>query len=427
MPPRVLYISYFYPPLGGPAVLRNLKTVKYLSRAGFEIDVITPRDLEYLYRDDSLQGQQSERKLYRTKSADPMALLKRLRPSGKGDASKLYMNTPERAKLLMRRLWPIDNKIGWLPFLIQTGRQALRENHYDLIYISLGPFSSGLGAYRLSVESGLPLVLDMRDYWTLLGDYELQGFAWQRRLSSYWEARLYRHASLIVTATDGIGTDICKAFGEELKPKCLTIYNGWDEEDFEGLEAVRPGSGFELAYFGNIYARRSLSKFYQALGSLREEGRLPEGTHVQLYGNFFKETKDEAQNSGVSDLVEFIPQLSHRDALRAMLNSHVLLLTLNSSGPTGTLSSKIFEYLRSGRPILAMVPAQKEAAALLQRCAQPYICAMESSASIRAALLSLIGDYDPRRVYSTPPELERGAQISKLAEALMGVEKVERV
>ena len=430
MPKRVLYISYFYPPLGGPAVLRNLKTVKYLSRTGFEIDVITPSDLEYLYRDDTLASQQSERQLFRTPSADPMALLRRLRlfvdqqrssfaaPLAHKAVSNLYMETPEKAKLLIRRLWPIDNKIGWLPYLMRTGRKALRENDYDLIYISLGPFSSGLGAYWLSKQSGLPLVLDMRDYWNLLGDYELQGFAWQRKLSRDWEKKLYHHASLIVTATRGIKEDICEAFGSELRDKCLTVYNGWDEEDFTGLEDSHPGDGFELAYFGNIYARRSLGKFYAALSSLREEEILPTGTRVKLYGNFFRETMEEAQRSGVSDLVEFIPQQGHRDAIQAMLRSHVLLLTLNSSGPRGTLSSKIFEYIRSGRPILAMVPAQKEAAAMLKDCGQPYICAMESEASIRLALQRLIAEYDAEKRYPAPPELERAVQIGKLAATL---------
>jgi hypothetical protein len=60
MSKRILYISYFYPPLGGPAVLRNLKTVKYLSKHGFSVDVITPSDREYLCRDESLQVQQYE-------------------------------------------------------------------------------------------------------------------------------------------------------------------------------------------------------------------------------------------------------------------------------------------------------------------------------------------------------------------------------
>lgn len=421
MPKRILYISYFYPPLGGPAVLRNLKTVKYLSRMGFEIDVITPADLEYLYRDETLESQQSERQLFRTHSADPMALLKKLRPASSKPASDLYMETPERIKLLLRRLWPIDNKIGWLPFLIQTGRKALREYEYDLIYISLGPFSSGLGAYWLSVESGLPLVLDMRDYWTLLGDYELQGFGWQRRLSRHWEEKLYRHARLIVTATRGIGEDICDAFGAELRDKCVTVYNGWDEEDFEGLEGVKPGSGFELAYFGNIYARRSLSRFYEALESLRKEGVLPSDARVKLYGNFYRETKGEALRSGVSGMVEFVPQLGHREAVKAMKRSQVLLLTLNSSGPRGTLSSKIFEYLRAGRPILAMVPSQKEAAELLRECGQTYICAMESADSIRHTLERLIREYDSEKSYAVPAEYERGAQTAKLAAALEGI------
>lgn len=398
--------------------MRNLKTVKYLSRMGFELDLITPADLEYLYRDQSLLKQSCHTRLYRTDSADPMAMLKKLRPASDQNTSKLYLNTPERVKLAFRRLWPIDNKIGWVPYLIKTGRKALQENKYDTIYISLGPFSAGLGAYRLSVESGLPLILDMRDYWTLLGDYELQGFAWQRKLSRHWEAKLYRHAKMIVTATEGIGEDICAAFGDELKSKCITIYNGWDEEDFEGQEIARPGAGFELAYFGNIYARRSLAKFYAALSDLRDEGKLPPGTGVKLYGNFFKETVDEAKSSGINNLVEFIPQLDHGEAILAMQKSHALVLALNSSGPKGTLSSKIFEYLRSGRPVLAMVPAKKEAAALLAKCGQPYICAMESQASIRNCLNQLFEEYDPERSFSVPAELERGKQVQMLGERI---------
>ena len=415
---RILYIAYFYPPLGGPAVLRNLKTIKYLSRMNCVIDVIAPADIEYLYRDESLTRQQRERQLMRTASADPMALLKKMRASSKDQASDLYMNTPENIKLAMRRLWPIDNKIGWLPFLKKTGRKAIKENDYDLIYISLGPFSAGIGAYQLSKESGLPLVLDIRDYWTLLGDYELQGFAWQRNLSRHWENKLYHHASLIVTATQGIADDICEVFGVELYDKCHTMYNGWDESDFKDLEDIRPGEGFELAYFGNIYARRTLSKFYAAVQELHDEGSLPPQTKIKLYGNFFKETVMEAQNSGIAEMVEFIPQLSHKDALQAMLGSHVLLLTLNSSGPQGTLSSKVFEYLRCGRPILAMVPAYKEAEALLRQSHQPYICGMESSSSIRNTLRRLIREYDPQRVYPIPVNYERKAQVQSLAKLL---------
>ncbi len=71
---HILYISYFYPPLGGPASLRNVKVVKYLAKEGISCDVITVSDIEYIQRDYSLLSECSEQRLIRTDSLDPMAL-----------------------------------------------------------------------------------------------------------------------------------------------------------------------------------------------------------------------------------------------------------------------------------------------------------------------------------------------------------------
>ncbi|MDP3114390.1 MAG: glycosyltransferase [Candidatus Cloacimonadaceae bacterium] len=417
---RILYISYFYPPLGGPAVLRNVKTVKHLSRMGFEVDVITTKDIEYLYRDASLLAQCEERKLIRTESFDPMAIFRKLGGKDGKHTTKIYMDTPERLKLLIRRIYPIDNKIAWLPFLCKAGRKALREEHYDLIYISLGPFSSALGAYFLSKGSGIPFVVDLRDYWNLLSDYELQGSALHRRFARYWEAKIYQSAALIVSATKGIGEDIANAFGNDLSAKTITVYNGWDEEDFAGLSPAERNKGeYVLAYFGNIYARRSLKSFYAAVGELRFEGSLPKHTRVKLYGNFFIETLREIEQSGIADIVETVSQLPHREALSEMLSADALLLTINSSSPTGTLTSKVFEYLRCQKPILAMVPAHKEAAALLRENGNDYICAMESTSSIKGALARLIGNREQPMRFGITNHLERKKQIRLLADKLL--------
>lgn len=413
---RVLYISYFYPPLGGPAVLRNVKTVKYLAENDISCDVITVRDIEYLYRDKSLLAECREDKLIRTDSWDPMALLKKSQTATAKGSSRLYLNTPEKIKLLVRRMYPIDNKIGWVPHLVKAGRKALAEKDYDLIYVSLGPFSSALGAYKLSKESGIPLAIDLRDYWNLLSDYELQGSILHRKFSRHWEKKVYRHAKLIVTATRGIGEDAASAYGSDLAAKMITIYNGWDEADFADLPAPPKSTGYTLAYFGNIYARRSFQHLYRAVRRLKEENALPENTRVRLYGNFFKETLDEIAGSGIAGMIETIPQLTHRGALREMLASDALLLAINSSSPRGTLTSKIFEYLRAQKPILAMVPAQNEAAALLRKCGQENLCAMESAESIYQCLKNLINK--GHKDYSIPWELERKNQVGLLAEKL---------
>ncbi|HNT52058.1 MAG TPA: glycosyltransferase [Candidatus Syntrophosphaera sp.] len=413
---RVLYISYFYPPLGGPAVLRNVKTVKYLAESGIACDVITTREPEYLYRDSSLLAECREEKLMRTASLDPMSLLKKTGLSRDRGASRFYLQTPERLKLAIRRLHPIDDKIGWVPFLIKAGRSALAARRYDLIYISLGPFSSALGAYRLAEANQLPLAVDLRDYWNLLSDYDLQGTRWQRRFSLHWERKIYRRAGLIVTATRGIGDDIACAFGSNLADKILTAYNGWDEADFTDLPAAEKQPGFTLAYFGNLYARRHLRAFYAAVKTLRVAGSLPKDTRILLYGNFFREAQQDVAHSGISDLIQIVPQLDHWLALSQMLAADVLLLAINSSSPRGTLSSKIFEYLRAQKPILAMVPAQNEAAGLLRACNQDLICAMESPDSILHCLKRVLNE--PLRQYHVPWELERQAQIRKLAQTL---------
>ncbi|PKN74388.1 MAG: hypothetical protein CVU49_08110 [Candidatus Cloacimonetes bacterium HGW-Cloacimonetes-2] len=412
---RILYISYFYPPLGGPAVLRNHSIVKYLARSGWEIDLITVKDPEYYYYDSSLDAELPGVNVHRVASADPMSLLRRIR--GKKKQSGIYLNTPEKYKLAIRRLFPIDDKIGWLPYLIRKGKELLNSQSYDLIYVSCGPFSSGIGASRLSEKYGIPLVYDARDYWNLLSDYDLQGTIIHRKLSLYWEKRILRRSKLFVSATEGIRSDSIKAFGGDLANKSLTIYNGWDEEEFEGLE---PGDteGFELAYFGNIYARRSFKHFYLAVKRLKGEGKLPPDVSIKLYGNFNREAQDEIRESGIEELIEIVPALAHREALKRMLGAGALMLLINSSSPWGTLTSKLFEYLRCRKPILAMVPIDNEAAVLLRECGHDYIAPMESVESIYQQLKRLFDERGVHRAYLVPTDLSREEQIERLDERL---------
>ncbi|PKN80016.1 MAG: hypothetical protein CVU48_03715 [Candidatus Cloacimonetes bacterium HGW-Cloacimonetes-1] len=413
----ILYISYFYPPLGGPATFRNTKAVKYLSSLGANIDVITVREIEYLLEDNSLLSECRERELIRTASLDPMAITKKLSQSGAINSRSLYLGTSERMKRLIRGMIPVDDKIAWVPFVIAAGITACQARSYDLIYVSCGPFSSAIAASYLASRFHLPLVVDYRDYWTLLSDYNQGITKLHRGISSYWERRILRQSALLVTATSGIGRDLCAAFGEGLEDRQMTVYNGWDEEDFQNLPtSSAKNCGFEIAYYGAIYARRSMKNLYAALLSLRQQELLPPDTKLRLYGNYFVETYADIEASGISDLIEVVPQLQHREALAQMMQADVLVLNINSSSPYGTLTSKIFEYIRSQRPILAMVPAAKEAAELLRSCGHDYICAMESASTIEAALSRCLEDLkspNPRS-YQIPPEYERSQQLTQL-------------
>lgn len=422
---KILYISYFYPPLGGPAALRNLKTIYYLSAAGAEIHLITVKDIQYTYYDDSLLKSSRSQSITRTPSLDPMALLKRLSGKKPEHSQAIYTRSPEKLKLLIRRLFPIDDKIGWLPGLFRSAHKLLSEQQFDLIYVSCGPFSSALAAYTLANKYALPLVVDYRDYWTLLIDYDLMGSRLSRAFSSHWERRLLKRANLIVSATQGIADDLAAHFDPQIKDKSFVLYNGYDEADFAGLPGAQPDADyFTLAYFGNIYARRSLKSLYQAIFELEREHCTPRNLRIRLYGNFNTEVYQEAGRSGIREKIEFLPQIPHRDALLQMQKADALILIINSSSPTGTLTSKIFEYLRLGRKILALVPQHGEAAELLRACGNDYICPMESVSAIKACLSRLFSLPESPLAPALPEALkqyERSRQVSELFSVMLAI------
>ena len=420
---KILYISYFYPPLGGPAALRNLKTVKYLQQCGAEIHLVTVDDIEYAYYDDSLLALQTEASITRTPSLDPMALLKKALKGNRARSQAIYKQSPERLKLLIRRLYPIDENIGWLPYLIKAGRKIIKEQNPDLIFVSCGPFSSALAAYRLSKESGLPLVVDYRDYWTLLSDYDLMGSRLKRAYSVAWEKRILKHASLVVCATKGIAEDLDRHFPFGIKERSFVLYNGHDEADFGDLVESAPSSDeFSLCYFGNVYARRSLKYLYQAVLELEREVLTPANLKIKLYGSFNREVYEEIEHSGIGEMISVLPMLSHHDALQEMQKADALILLINSSSPKGTLTSKVFEYIRIGRPILALVPHHGEAADLLRHCGHNYICPMESVSAIKACLSELFLPRSAKlKISAVLQDYERSAQVAALHRRLQDI------
>lgn len=417
---NILYISYFYPPLGGPASLRNLKSVRYLTECGAKITLLTVGEIQYLYEDDSLAESSLARRIIRVFSWDPMSLLRKFSIGKKTGSQAIYARSPERLKLIVRRLFLMDDKELWIPNLYLSARRELEKQDYDIIYVSCGPFSSALPALWLSRIYGTKLVIDYRDYWSLLSDYDLVGNALKRRIIRHIEGKLVRSADFIVSATAGILEELKAHFDPGLDARSYLLYNGHDEADFHRLPTATPDEEyFTLSYFGALYARRSLKHLYRAISQIEHTATQKKPIRIRLYGSFNPEATEEIEQSGIADRIEIIPPKSHKDALFEMQKADALILIINSSSPRGTLTSKVFEYLRLGVPILALVPQHKEAAELLKECGASYIAAMESASSIEICIREMMKDGAKRQ--EPHPNLhryERRAQVAGLYQKL---------
>ena len=413
---KILYISYFYPPLGGPASLRNLKSVKYLTECGAKITLLTVGQIQYSYEDESLVQSSLAERIIRVPSWDPMSLLRRFSKSDGSSSEAIYKKSPERLKLFVRRLFLIDDKELWLPNLFAKAYRELKSEDYDMIYVSCGPFSSALAGWILGRKFGKKLVIDYRDYWTLLSDYDLMGSALKRKLNRFIERKILRSASYVVSATEGILDELKSEFDPDLASRSYVLYNGHDEEDYCGLPSASPDKDyFTLSYFGALYARRSLKSLYQAIAKLDEENVSKKPIRIRLYGSYNLEAMREIEESRIVDKIEIIPPKSHAEALFEMQKSDALILIINSSSPKGTLTSKVFEYLRLGMPILALVPKNNEAAKLLEECGAKYIAAMESARSIEGILRVMLKDNPRRQKHSLHlVKYERRRQVGEL-------------
>ncbi|NQT65324.1 MAG: glycosyltransferase [FCB group bacterium] len=383
---RLLLIAYFYPPLGGPGVQRPAKLVKYLKQFDVSTDVITVKDIVFHSSDMKLLKEDKAQIIIRTSSFDPMSILKKISKSKINKA--IYFKTPEKYKIVIRNIFPIDDKIGWLPFILRAGKKLFKINKYDAVMATMGPYTSGIAAYKLAKKNNSTLIIDYRDHWTL--NPYITFFSKIHKIHSRnWENKILHFASVVTVVSKTMGDDLIREFGEELRHKIKVIYNGWDADDFSNF-VIWKNEKFVIKYIGNFYGHRTLKYFIEALELLQSRDQLSDDLLIEFTGNYFTETIEYIANSKVAHLIKVNSQIEHKEAIKSLMNCDALLLFIASHKGNGVLTGKLFEYLRSGKEILAMVPSEGEAAEILRQNKHNLICNMEDVEMIARNFLKLI-------------------------------------
>jgi len=383
---RLLLIAYFYPPLGGPGVQRPAKLVKYLSKLDVSTDVITVKDIVFHSTDNNLLREDKAHKIIRTSSFDPMSILKKVSKPKTNKA--VYFKTPEKYKKIIRNIFPIDDKIGWLPFVMISGKTLCKRNKYDAVMATMGPYTSGIAAYKLAKKNKLPLIIDYRDHWTL-NPYITFFSKFHKIHSVKWENKILQFASVITVVSKTMKNDLIREFGEELRNKIKVIYNGWDADDFSNL-TINKNQKLIIKYIGNFYGNRTPKFFIEAIELLHSHNQLPDDILIEFTGNYYAETLNNIVNSKVAHLIKINSQIEHKEAIKSLMDCDALLLFIASHKGNGVLTGKLFEYLRSGKEILAMVPTEGEAAEILRQNKHDLFCEMEDVEMIATNFLKLI-------------------------------------
>lgn len=380
---RVLLVSYFFPPLGGSAVFRVAKTAKYLSDDGWQVRVLTVKEIDYLaYDNDLINDVPPTVEVLRAGSVDPSRIsrlmrlgLNRLRPRGsEGDRSRtgaagIYNLIPGALRSRLGMWMFPDERAGWIPFAVAAALRSHRRAPFNVILSTSPPISAHIVALIVSRLTRAPWVSDFRDAWTGSPFYRPLG-DWQRRFALGLERRIVLNSARVVVTTRSIGDMLLQQHPEMDPEKLVVIPNGFDAADLEHLDQVRAGwdGRLVITHAGSLYAARSGELFLKGLARLlAAEPGLRQGILIRFIGNVDAATVSAIDDLGLRDVVEVRGYRPHRECLGDMVGSDVLLLLTSEQGEGSShVPAKLYEYMALGRPVLALAK-EGEVAALVRQ------------------------------------------------------------
>ncbi len=358
------------PPAGGPAVQRILQFLEFLGEEGWTPEVLTVRDGVYPNRDPSLRDRiPPEVRIHRTSAFDPYSVYQALTGKSEGDLPTGSMEDGESswkeafAKWVRANVFLPDARVGWWPFAVYRGHQLLRSGRFDALITSGAPHSVHLIGNTLHAWTNVPWVADLHDPWTDISYYDdLPHTAWARRIDAALERRVLSNAAAVTT----VSPSWADLFASKVANQYAVVENGFRAGEFEGLDEPLDKEEFVLAHVGKLYASRNPTAVWEALARLRAEDAIPHLT-VRLIGSVDPVVERTIENYGLTSIVKRTGFVPHEEALRAMARSTLLLLVIEPfEEAEGMITSKLYEYLASERPVLGVGPPEGDAHALLR-------------------------------------------------------------
>lgn len=361
---KVLIISYYWPPAGGPGVQRWLKFAKYLPEYGVEPIMYVPRNAHYPLQDASLVGEVPELlRVIKKPIREPYALAGMFSRRSTKEISSGIIPQQEKQGLIQRLMLFIrgnffipDARKFWVKPSVAFLKQFLQEEQVETIITTGPPHSMHLIGLQLKREMGINWLADFRDPWTSIGYHEkLKLRPAARRKHQKLEKQVLQHADRVIV-TSAVTK---KEFQALTTTPVQVITNGYDVED---IPPVNPHTSFTVAHIGSLLSERNPEQLWKALGELvREDTDFASNFELKLAGAVGESVLASINREGLEPYLETAGYISHREALIRQRQTQLLLLVeIDKPETRAIIPGKLFEYMVSGRPILAVGPADSD-------------------------------------------------------------------
>ena len=365
---RLLILCYFYPPLGGGGVHRVLGFTRHLPDHGWDCTIVCAGEDDYWVKDASLSAQvPAGTEVIRVTGGSALAALLRMRRGG-GSGRR-----SGRAFAGLRSLsdwWLLpDSYAGWSRRAAAVASRRIARGGVDAVLTSSPPDSVHLAGLELRRRLAVPWVADFRDPWIAL-HFRTPPTAWHRRRHAAMERRVVESADLVLAASRTHADDVSRganAAGGPVPRRLEHLPNGYEPAADEAAPAM-DADRFTLAFTGTLSLMPETEVLLEALHDLL--ARRPEARRrlrATLAGPFDSGYADRALALGLTGIVEFTGPRPHAETRALQRRADLLLLWKpRGAGYRTMVPGKLYEYLDAGRPVLALLDPDDEAAALVR-------------------------------------------------------------
>ena len=366
---RVLVITYYWPPAGGPGVQRWLKFVTYFKEFGIDPIVFIPDNPHYPITDESIGSELPEGiQIIRFPIKEPYGFAnliskKKITQVSSGIITKRKQSVLEKVLLWIRGNFFIpDARIGWVKPSINFLRNFIADHHVEAIITSGPPHSLHLIGKSLKEETGIKWVADFRDPWTTIHYHK------SLRLTKRAQKKHIALESEVLTKADHVvvtSATTKKEFQKITQTPIEVITNGYDSNDNFKLNL---DIKFTLSHIGTLLSNRNPIVLWEALSELCSENpEFSKDLLIQLAGSVSDAILISIQKYGLMDQCVALGYLSHQKAIQLQYNSQVLLLIeMNLPETKAIIPGKLFEYLAAKRPILAIGPVDSDVEKIIE-------------------------------------------------------------
>ena len=421
---KVLIITYYWPPAGGPGVQRWLKFVKYLRDFNIEPVLYIPENPNYPITDTGFINEIPDGiSIYKQPIFEPYKLAsflssKKTKRISSGIIQSKNQSTLEKVMLWIRgNIFIPDARKFWVKPSVSFLSELIIKEKIETIITTGPPHSVHLIGLKLKEKLDINWISDFRDPWTSIGYHKkLKLTKASQKKHKYLEKSVLTSADKIIVTSAST-----KAEFQEITTKPIVVITNGFDNDLKSKVVL--DTNFTIAHIGSLLTGRNPENLWKVLAELIESNvKFQNSFKLKLVGVTSADVLNTIYSYGLENYVELQGYVSHNEALEIQNKSQVLLLTeINSKETTGIIPGKLFEYLAARRPILAIGPKNWDVGDIIDETKSGKLFDYSEDSSLKEIILEWFQAFQNKKLESHSINIAKYSRrelTKKLAEIL---------